>query len=308
MYHKSVTELSSLTAEAFKTFLDSFDTVLTDCDGVLWLEMKALEGSPAVINTLQDLGKKIFYVTNNSTKLREDFEKKGKLLGFKCQLDQMVSTSYIAAEYLKAKGVQKAYVIGSTGISQELDKVGIENFGIGPDILNSELGKLVENYQPESNVKAVVVGFDPHISYVKLMKASSYLGDPECHFIATNTDESFPASQNLIIPGTGTFVSAVATCSGRDPTVMGKPHHFIVDAISKNYKINPARTLMIGDRCNTDIMLGSNCGFQTLLVLTGVHQLKDVKNFTETKQEGLVPDFYLPKLGDMLPLIQQVIN
>lgn len=86
MYHKSVTELSSLTAEAFKTFLDSFDTVLTDCDGVLWLEMKALEGSPDVINTLQDLGKKIFYVTNNSTKLREDFEKKGKLLGFKCQL------------------------------------------------------------------------------------------------------------------------------------------------------------------------------------------------------------------------------
>lgn len=52
---------------------------------------------------------------------------------------------------------------------------------------------------------------------------------------------------------------------------------------------------MIGDRLNTDIAFGQNGGMQTLLVLTGISQLKDV----EAPGNTVHPDFYLSSLGDL---------
>lgn len=84
MQRGALTNLVKLSYEKVKEFLDSFDTVLTDCDGVLWLEEKAIEGSPQVLNKLRELGKRIFFVTNNSTKLREDIKDRAAKLNFIC--------------------------------------------------------------------------------------------------------------------------------------------------------------------------------------------------------------------------------
>ncbi len=50
-------------------------------------------------------------------------------------------------------------------------------------------------------VTAVVVGFDKHFSYPKLIKACSYLKNPDCHFVVTNEDSSLPAHSDIMIPG-----------------------------------------------------------------------------------------------------------
>ncbi len=59
---------------------------------------------------------------------------------------------------------------------------------------------------------------------------------------------------------------------------MGKPHPAMFEEVRRHHpEIDPARTLMIGDRANTDILLGKNCGLQTLMVGTGVNSLKDIR-------------------------------
>ncbi|XP_058834863.1 glycerol-3-phosphate phosphatase-like [Topomyia yanbarensis] len=306
MYRDSGTNLASLSPAQIKTWLDSFDTVLTDCDGVIWVDNEPLSHATDVINKFIDNGKKLFFVTNNSTKTRPEFVTKAVNLGFNVGVDNIISTAYLAAQYLKAKKFnKKVYVIGTTGITRELEAVGIEHIGVGPDNLQGTLVDAVHGFSPDPEVGAVIVGFDEHFSFVKMMKAATYLNDPEVIFIGTNTDERFPLPDR-VIPGTGSIVNAVTTCTERPPTVMGKPNKYICDILEQQYKVNPERTLMIGDRCNTDILLGKNCGFQTLLVETGIHKAEDVAKFAQSddpETRKLVPDVYSGMLGDLLPYL-----
>ncbi|KAF5289922.1 hypothetical protein FQA39_LY14931 [Lamprigera yunnana] len=307
MYHKKLKSLLNLSKDEINQFLNSFDTVLTDCDGVLWLDNNVINNADLVMNRFRESGKRVFYVTNNSSKTREEYAKKCKKLNFKCVKEEIVSSAYLAANYLKSQEFnKKVYVVGSSGITQELEFVGIKHLGIGPDFHKTSVPVLVETLNLDPEVGAVVVGFDEHISFLKILKAGSYLRNPDCLFVATNTDEQFPLESDFIIPGTGTMVAAVQTCAGRKPVVVGKPFTYICDALIKNYNIDPKRTLMIGDRCNTDILLGTKCGFQTLLVLSGVTKLTEVtnwKNASKPEEEELIPDVYLNSLGELLPYL-----
>lgn len=56
-------------------------------------------------------------------------------------------------------------------------------------------------------------------------------------------------------------------------------------------------------RCNTDIEFGVRCGFQTLLVLTGVTSTRDLEKIRK-EQIAPLPDVVLPKLGDLLKIVE----
>ena len=84
-------EIGSLSNSELDDFLNSFDTVLTDCDGVLWTGAYAIDGSPEVVQALRKLGKKVIYVTNNSTKSRKEYLKKATDLGFGGELVSEIS-------------------------------------------------------------------------------------------------------------------------------------------------------------------------------------------------------------------------
>lgn len=292
------TELLRLGADGIRHWLTTFDTVLTDCDGVLWLHNTAIVGSAAVIARLQALGKRVFLVTNNSSRTRAQFAAKAADLEYNVSAAQIVSTAHVAATYLHAQLAATdrwVYVIGSEGITRELDTLGVKHCGFGPDPGTTLAQLAAGEFQPDPRVGAVIVGFDEHFGFAKLCKAATYLQQPQCTvFVATSIDQRSPV-RGACIPGTGAMLRAVEEVAGRRALVLGKPDPMVLRALMAENDIRADRTLMIGDRCNTDVALGRNCGFQTLLVGTGISQLADVARCAD----GEVPDWYLPSLGDL---------
>jgi len=301
--------IDSAKVEGYAKFLGSIDTVLTDCDGVLWIENDVIEGAVEAMNGLVKNGKKVYYVTNNSTKTRVQLCQKLKSLGFNATEDSVIASAKLVSQYLKSHlpPCKSVYVLGSPALSHELELEGIKNFGIGPDVLEKSLLETVRETKLDANVGGVVAAFDEHISYVKLMKAASYLNDPNCLFVASNTDDRYPAPTNLVIPGTGTIVRAVETCSLRKPVVVGKPSTHI-GSVLQSQGVDPTRTLMIGDRCDTDILFAKRCGYIGLLVLSGVHTLEDVERFKNSQEEEgqlSVPDYYTNSVRDIIQLLNK---
>lgn len=289
----------------FQEFMDSFDTIVTDCDGVLYINNDTIDGVPRALNMLRRHGKKVIFATNNSTKNRVQCLQKLRKLGYEANVNEVFPTSYASALYLKQINFNRSvYVLGSQGIADELNAVGIKNFGVGPDATPDEWAPGQARFKVDKNVGAVVVGFDNQVSFKKLAKACSYVKRPDCLFVASNADESFPSiSPDIFVPGPGIYVSAIKAGTGRDPIVLGKPGTYFFDIIrSQHPTIDPARTIMIGDRLTTDMPFGHNNGMSTLFVQSGIGTKKEMFEYGSSNDyddQLCAPHYYLPSLASL---------
>ncbi|XP_066521167.1 glycerol-3-phosphate phosphatase [Hoplias malabaricus] len=288
--------------------LESVDSVLFDCDGVIWRGDQAVPGAPEVVNSLKKSGKKVFFVTNNSTKTRRMYADKLARLGFDAREEEVFGTAYCSAVYIRTVcALQgKVYLIGSPAMRQELEAMGITQLGVGPDPVIGGQSDWA-NVPLDSEVGAVLVGFDEHFSYMKLNRALQYLCDPQCQFVGTNTDTRLPLEGGKAVPGTGCLLKAVETAAQRKAQVVGKPSNFMFECVANQFNLEPSRCLMVGDRLDTDIMLGSNCGLKTLLTLTGVSTLADAEAHQRSscpERQKMVPDYYVDSIAEILPALQ----
>ncbi|KAJ7417152.1 phosphoglycolate phosphatase [Willisornis vidua] len=108
--------------------------------------------------------------------------------------------------------------------------------------------------------------------------------------------------------GTGCLVKAVETAAQREAFIVGKPNRFMFDCVASEFEVDPARTIMVGDRLDTDILMGNSCGLTTLLTLTGVTALDEVRAHLDSEcpaRRSLVPDYYVDSIADLLPALGQ---
>uniref|UniRef100_A0A7E4UWN1 Phosphoglycolate phosphatase n=1 Tax=Panagrellus redivivus TaxID=6233 RepID=A0A7E4UWN1_PANRE len=313
MANPNVKEATKVDSESFRHVLKDIDTFIFDADGVLWLGEEVMPGSPDFIDYLLNLKKTIIVLTNNATKSRAVYAKKLAKLGYNPQLENnVVNPAAVVADLLNRSGIKKTnkkvYLIGSQGVIDELDNLGIEYFGTGPDPISRQHDTRPFIYDLEldeeiKDVGAVVVGYEKYFNYHKLMKAANYIAqDESCIFIATNTDETCPGPDpDTVIPDAGPIVAAVQCACGREPIVVGKPHTPAFDYICHRWNINPDRTMMIGDRTNTDVKFGRDHGLRTMLVLSGCHQVEDIVDNQVNERWDMVPEFYADCLGALVP-------
>merc|ERR1719221_115155 len=253
MVTEAASSCQKLDNESAKGLLGGAKAFIFDCDGVIWRGDKLIEGIPETIAALRAAGKKLIFVTNNSTKSREGYLKKFLSLGLDISAEEIYSSSYAAAAYLKSQnfptdGSKKVYVIGEVGIMEELTLAGIPHFG-GPEDAGAKitLGKGVK-MPHDPSVAAVIVGFDREINYYKIQYATLCIRENEsCEFIATNRDAVTHLTDAQEWAGNGSMVGAIAGSAAREPTTVGKPSTFMLDDIADQFKIDKSEICMVGD-------------------------------------------------------------
>ena len=242
--------------------------------GVLWRGGVAIPGASAGIAALRAAGKRVLFVSNNSTKTRaQTVAQLSSVGGIPATLDDVVSSAYAAALYCVSRGfTKKVYVVGQSGLIDELTAAGLTVLGPedGVSAPAFTFGQLTPGHL-DPDVQAVVAGFDGHLTYKKMAMAVSHLRyTPGCAFVATNRDATFPDA-HMLVPGGGCVIAALVTGSGREPDVVaGKPDPSLLTLLEGACGVVRGRTCMIGDRIDTDIAWGREGGLSTLCVLTGI--------------------------------------
>ncbi|KAI1854917.1 hypothetical protein JX266_001035 [Neoarthrinium moseri] len=289
---------------AINQFIDRFDVFLLDCDGVLWSGDHLFEGIVETLEMLRSRGKKVVFVTNNSTKSRPDYQKKLTSMGIPSDVEEIFASAYSSAIYISRilklpEGKNKVFVIGESGIESELRTENIPFIGgtdpaLRRDITPEDYGKIADGSLLDPEVGVVLAGLDFHINYLKLSLGYQYL-QRGAKFLATNLDSTLPNSHTFF-PGAGSIVIPLTNMSGQQPVSLGKPSQAMMDAIEGKFQLDRARTCMVGDRMNTDIQFGVEGGLGgTLAVLTGVSKKSD----WEAEDAKVVPAYYVDKLSDL---------
>ncbi|KAI3988122.1 hypothetical protein MKX01_011911 [Papaver californicum] len=297
--------IKASSAEALKNaneLIDSVETFIFDCDGVIWKGDSLIDGVPETLDMLRAKGKRLVFVTNNSTKSRKQYGKKFETLGLSVNEEEIFASSFAAAAYLKSINFpkdKKVYVVGEEGILKELDLAEYQHLG-GPEDGGKKIelkpGFLMEH---DESVGAVVVGFDRNFNYYKVQYATLCIREnPGCLFIATNRDAVTHLTDAQEWAGGGSMVGAIVGSTQREPIVVGKPSTFMMDYVSEKFGIQKSQICMVGDRLDTDILFGQNGGCKTLLVLSGVTSLP----MLQSPSNSIKPDFYTNKISDLLSL------
>ncbi|KAH8920777.1 4-nitrophenylphosphatase [Atractiella rhizophila] len=281
----------------FDALLDKYDNWLFDCDGVIWRGNTMIPGAESFLKTLRERGKKVIFVTNNATQSRKGYKAKFKKFGLEVHTDEIFGSAYATAFYLKYDlnfpMDKRVYVIGEKGLEEELDSEGIQHCG-GSDPEEAEVLSSMDfsSIHSDPSIGAVVCGFDMRLNYKKLAKAFTYLREnKDCLFVLTNDDSTFP-HEHALYPGAGSLSAPLRyAVKHKEPIVVGKPNKPMMRVILEKHHLEPNKTVMCGDRLDTDIEFGLQGGISTLLVFSGVTRPEDLE------KSSTVPHYILDSIG-----------
>lgn len=228
---------------------ERYDAFLLDLDGVLYRGDSAIAKAPEAVEALRSLGKRLAFVTNNSSRTPEAVVSHLSSVGVHADPDEVETSALTTATALRERGVRRAAVIGEEGLRTALASAGIQ---IVPS-----------NVDPE----AMVLGWDRTVTYDDLRDASLAVQRGATLF-ASNDDVSYPAPDGYTWPGAGSILAALEAATGVQAEVFGKPNPPILHAALE--RAGGGRPLVVGDRLETDIDGAANIGWDSALVLTGI--------------------------------------
>jgi len=270
-----------------------YEGIILDVDGVIRRGGRPIPGAADTVKRLREMGLKVVFLSNLSTKSREQYVDTLRGLGIDVSPDDLVLATSATADYVaKHCRTRKVYFIGHSGLRRELEKAGLE---------------IVED--PE-DAEFVVAGspFDEK-GYVtdenrwKFTGAIRAILVGKAKFVAVNPDRLFPGADGKPIPGTGTFLGAITAATGVEPIVVGKPSRVIYQVALDKLGVPPEKAIMVGDQVYTDIIPAKELGLTTVLVLTGLTSREDLEKMDSSIRAKI--DYVFESVRDVLSLVQR---
>jgi arabinose operon protein AraL len=248
---------------------------LFDLDGTVYRGETLVPGAAETLAALRADGRRVAFLSNKPLQTRADYASKLTRLGVPAVADDVINSSLVLARHLaKLDPGAPLFVIGEPPLIAELRAHGFE-------------------VRPDHRVRWVVIAFDRTFDYAKLNTALQAVRQG-ARLIATNPDRTCPTEDGEIPDCAGMTAAVEAVTGARVEVVVGKPSPIILDVALARLGVPAADTVIVGDRLETDIVMGKRLGLTTVLVLSGVTRADD------QEIAKVAPDLVLPSIRDLL--------
>lgn len=261
--------------------LRQVSAVLFDMDGVIYVGNQPLPGVQDLLDYLDATGRRWLCITNNASNTSQMFADKLAKMNIKANPAHILGSAEATAAWLGEQVPQKGKVI----------MLGME--GLRTALLNEGFTLVDDPFEAEF----AVAGINFNLVYEDVARIALAVRNG-ARFVGTNIDPTYPSERGQI-PGTGSIIAMLEAATSVKPEIVGKPYPGMYQLAMHRVHSQPAETMMVGDRYETDITGATTLGLVTTGVLTGISSREVFEAGTPP------PDFILSGLPALLALFQQ---
>lgn len=244
-----------------------------DIDGVVLRGNELVPGASDAVTWLRREGYPFRFLTNTSRKSRRSVTTTLVSAGLPTSVEEVVSTTGVAAQWLRSHGLQRLHLLVSEDAREDFsDFVQTEE---GPD--------------------AVVVGDMGRQFDFDVLNRGFLSLHGGARLVALQKNRFWYSEEGLAMDA-GAFVAALEYASNREATLIGKPSREYFDAAIEALAIAPERVAMVGDDPETDIRGARDAGLHTVLVESGKHAVGEPLE--------VEPDWILASIAELPQMIE----
>ena len=231
---------------------------ICDMDGVIYHGNQILPGVVEFIDWLNRENKEYLFLTNNSGYTPKELQQKLARMGLDVSEEHFYTSALATAAFLKKQDPGcSVYAIGEAGLLNALYDAGITMNDVNPDYVVIGEGK---GYTLDTLTKATNL----------VLKGAKLIG--------ANSDLTGPI-ENGIMPACRALVAPIELATGKQAYFCGKPNPLMMRTGLDILGCHSAEAVMVGDRMDTDVIVGMESGMSTVLVLSGVSTRETVDTF-----------------------------
>ena len=235
-----------------------FGGFMIDMDGTVYKGGVPIPGAVEFIAELKRRGIPFVFLTNNSAHGRSFYLSKLSRLGFDVGLENILTSTIATIRFLLSERPGKTvYPVAVPEVVEEMRAAGVPIVDEDPDI--------------------VVLTFDTTITYRKINDAYHFLTSG-AELIATHPDDLCPTEDSYDID-IGPFIRMFEQMCQTSAVVIGKPNRLMLEMAARELRVDPADTVMVGDRLYTDIEMAVRAGPQSILVRAGETDMSMVESW-----------------------------
>jgi HAD superfamily hydrolase (TIGR01450 family) len=145
----------------------------------------------------------------------------------------------------------------------------------------------------DERVRWVVIAFDRTFDYAKLNIGLQAVKQG-ARLIATNPDRTCPVEGGEIPDCAGMIAAVEAVTDRKVEAIVGKPSPIILEVALAALGVPARDAAIVGDRIETDIVMGRRLGLATVLVLSGITRADD------PRIAAIAPDHVVRSIGDLV--------
>jgi HAD superfamily hydrolase (TIGR01450 family) len=229
----------------------AYDQFILDLDGCVWIGGEPTPRAVEAVEALRDAGKNVAYATNDPRSATEDYVARLWKIGIRASMSDVVTVGGALQHLLaETRSGRTAFVIGTDALRRHVADAGL---------------KILNGTDLASRAEVVVVGGTEELVYEDL-RVGALAARRGADFLATARDPTYPQPDGLW-PGTGAILAAVEVASGETAEIVGKPEpQLFYTALDR---LGEGRTLVIGDRVDTDLSAAAAAKLDAALVLSG---------------------------------------